>query len=129
MARRRQSVILHLEYLYAASFCMVSRPQVSQRIAERLVWIAKKHQVRLSVDMKRSICTGCHVVLVPLVTSDTAIRRDADGLGLVVQCRLCGRTRRFVMRGERGLRKRRPARPALPRHPQSAEACRPPAPC
>lgn len=103
--RRSQSSIAHIRYLYSLSFYLLKYPTISRSIVKQLVLLAKKHQIRLSIDMKRSICKKCWSLQIPLVTSDTSIEKSVSGLGLVSRCRVCRSTQRFMMRGEKGLRK------------------------
>eukprot|EP00866_Antonospora_locustae_P001889 jgi/Antlo1/1889/60 len=103
--RKTQPITAHIRYLYSLSFSLLRYPEISRLIIKQLVVIAKKYQLRLSAEIKRSICKVCWSLQVPLVTSDTSIERSISGLGLVSRCRMCGSARRFVLRGEKGLRK------------------------
>lgn len=101
---RSHPVATHLNYLYALSFRLVCHP-LSRVLVRKLVGLAKKHQFRLAREMKRSICKKCFSLLVPVITSETCLEKSVAGLGLAVTCKACGYTRKFMMKGEKGLRR------------------------
>lgn len=105
MKRSFRAVKAQLVYLYTISFKLLDYPQISRMAIKKLLFIAKKCQIRLSRDMKRSICKNCLSLLVPLVTSSTKIEKSLCGTGLVVKCKMCGVERRFLVKGQKGLRK------------------------
>ncbi|KAH7075471.1 RNAse P Rpr2/Rpp21/SNM1 subunit domain-containing protein [Paraphoma chrysanthemicola] len=63
--------------------------------------VSRKAQLRLSVDLKRTICKACNTVLVPGSTATQAIENMSRGAAkpwadvLVIKCRICGGKKKF----------------------------------
>lgn len=71
------------------------------QLGSDLQTVSRKGQIRLSVDLKRSICKGCNTILVPGRTATHRIENASKGGRkphadvLVVECVLCGGKKRF----------------------------------
>lgn len=69
--------------------------------------VSRKGQVRLSSDLKRTICKTCNTVLVPGRTATQAIENESKGGKkpwadvLVISCTLCGSKKRFPIGAQR----------------------------
>lgn len=78
--------------------------------------VSLKSQVRLSRDVKRSLCKRCDTLLIPGKTSESKLENlSYEGQKLwadvlLVHCKTCGATKRFPVGAKRQLRKS--ARPA-----------------
>ncbi|OSS50034.1 hypothetical protein B5807_05127 [Epicoccum nigrum] len=74
--------------------------------------VSRKAQLRLSIDLKRSMCKSCHTILVPGQTAAQTIENESKGGSkpwadvLVVSCNVCGSKRRIPV-GARRQRKKR----------------------
>ena len=80
-------------------------------LGSQLHTVSRKGQVRLSAEMKRSICKCCNTVLIPGRTATQAIVNDSKGGKkpwadvLVINCTFCGSTKRFPVGAKRQKRK------------------------
>ena len=81
--------------------------------------VSRKGQLRLAVDLKRSMCKSCNTVLIPGRTATQAIENPSKGGKkswadvLVVTCNLCGGKKRFPVNATKQLKKaKRRAAPA-----------------
>lgn len=74
--------------------------------------VSRKAQLRLSVDLKRSMCKSCNAVLVPGRTATQEIENQSKGGKkpwadvLVVSCGRCGSKKRMPVGAKRQLKKR-----------------------
>ncbi|KAF2810031.1 Rpr2-domain-containing protein [Mytilinidion resinicola] len=80
-------------------------------LVSQLRSISQKSQVRLSHDLKRSLCKSCNALLVPGRNSTTSIE-NASRNGkkpwadiLVIECQTCGSKKRFPVGSKRQARK------------------------
>ena len=81
------------------------------QLSSHLRSVSLKSQVRLSRDLKRSICKCCSTILIPGRTSTTTIENQSRGGKkpwadiLVIECSTCGSKKRFPIGSERQTRK------------------------
>ncbi|KAH0285939.1 Rpr2-domain-containing protein [Aureobasidium namibiae CBS 147.97] len=80
-------------------------------LTAQLQAVSQKAQIRLSHDMKRSICEACSTPLIPGTTSETRIENKSRAEKkpcadvLVIQCRNCHAEKRFPIGAQRQKRK------------------------
>lgn len=80
-------------------------------LAAQLQAVSQKAQIRLSHDMKRSICKVCSTPLIPHTTSETRIENKSRAEKkscadvLVIQCRNCRAAKRFPIGAQRQKKK------------------------
>lgn len=80
-------------------------------LAAQLKAVSQKAQIRLSHDMKRSICKVCSTPLMPDTTSETRIENLSRASKkpcadvLVIRCRNCQTEKRFPVGAQRQKRK------------------------
>lgn len=87
-----------VEHLFSLSYAMLPMDsRVSRDLLRRLVRMSNKRRVKLSCNIKRSICAGCYCMLIPSVTCTSKIVRDASGVYLKTVCG-CGEAYRLHMR-------------------------------
>lgn len=81
------------------------------QLSSHLRGVSLKGQVRLSHDLKRSICKCCNTILIPGRTSTTTIENQSRGGKkpwadvLIIECSTCGSKKRFPIGSERQTRK------------------------
>lgn len=81
------------------------------RLASHLRAVSLKGQVRLSADIKRSMCKTCNAILVPGRTATQALENKSKGAKkpwadvLEVGCRNCGSKKRFPVGATRQQKK------------------------
>ena len=74
--------------------------------------VSRKAQLRLSIDLKRSMCKSCHTILVPGQTAAQTIENESKGGSkpwadvFVVSCKVCGSKRRIPVGARRQQKKR-----------------------
>lgn len=77
------------------------RSPLALALGSDLQQVSRKGQLRLSVDLKRSLCKSCNTVLVPGRTASHEIENLSKGGSkpwadvLVVTCGVCGGKKRF----------------------------------
>ena len=88
-----------------------SSPALSRLYASHSRTIARKATIRLTPDMKHSICKSCDSILVPGTTSSTFVENLSRGSRkpwadmLVRTCNACGAAKRFPVGAKRQRRK------------------------
>lgn len=74
---------------------------ISMYFASHISTIGQKSQAKVSKDIKRTMCKGCAVPLLPGKTSTTRVENKSRGGKkpwadvLVVRCKLCGMEKRY----------------------------------
>ena len=88
-----------------------SSPALSRLYASQSRAIARKATIRLTPDMKHSICKICDTILLPGTTSSTFVEnlsrhgRKPWADMLVIKCNACGAVKRFPIGAKRQRRK------------------------
>ncbi|RMZ74303.1 hypothetical protein GMOD_00003320 [Pyrenophora seminiperda CCB06] len=100
----------------------MAQPQRQSRLAldlgSDIQQVSRKGQLRLAVDLKRSMCKSCNSILIPGRTATQAIENASKGGKkawadvLVVSCNLCGGKKRFPVNATKQLKKAKRAIPA-----------------
>lgn len=93
-----------------------SQPQLPSTLALQLGsdlhTVSRKAQLRLSIDLKRSMCKSCNAILVPGHTATQTIENQSKNGRkpwadvLVVSCKRCGSKRRMPVGAKRQPKKR-----------------------
>lgn len=74
----------------------------ARRYVDEIFEIANKTKVRLPRKVKRHICRGCHLPLLPGLTARYRISSEGRGSRLVVTCLVCGWKRRYAIKSRKG---------------------------
>ncbi|OJD35230.1 rnase p rpr2 rpp21 subunit domain-containing protein [Diplodia corticola] len=86
--------------------------------ASHLHSVSMKSQIRLSQDVKNSVCKRCNAILIPGNTSSSKIENLSRGAKkpwadvLVVECNVCNAQKRYPVGAKRQPKKSEKARPA-----------------
>ncbi|ADM12491.1 RNase P subunit Rpr2 [Encephalitozoon intestinalis ATCC 50506] len=88
----------HLKYLYITALNMIGIPSLHRRKTKKMKMISNKYQVRLSREIKRTLCSTCLSILVPGFNCTSRIVRKENGLCLKTVCG-CGSEKIFVAQG------------------------------
>jgi ribonuclease P protein subunit RPR2 len=81
------------------------------QLGSDLQQVSRKGQLRLAVDLKRSLCKRCNTILIPGRTATQTIENPSKGGKkpwadvLVVSCNLCGGIKKFPVGATKQLRK------------------------
>lgn len=86
--------------------------RLALQLGSDLHTVSRKAQLRLSIDLKRSMCKSCNTILVPGQTAVQSIENESKGGSkpwadvLVVSCKVCGNKRRIPVGARRQKKKR-----------------------
>ncbi|KAI4850893.1 hypothetical protein E4T44_02477 [Aureobasidium sp. EXF-8845] len=103
-----------IAYLHQAATHLALQPPphgLPLLLAAQLQAVSQKAQIRLSHDMKRSICKVCSTPLMPDTTSETRIENKSRAEKkscadvLVIRCRNCHMEKRFPIGAQRQKKK------------------------
>ncbi|KAJ4369188.1 hypothetical protein N0V83_006273 [Neocucurbitaria cava] len=90
----------------------LERPSpIALQLGSDLQQVSRKGQLRLSVDLKRSMCKSCNAILVPGRTAIQVIENKSKSGKkkwadvLVLECKLCGSTKRFPIGAPKQLKR------------------------
>jgi ribonuclease P protein subunit RPR2 len=81
------------------------------QLGSDLQQVSRKGQLRLAVDLKRSVCKSCNTILIPGRTATQTIENPSKGGKkpwadvLVISCNLCGGSKRFPVGATKQLKK------------------------
>ncbi|KAF2689406.1 Rpr2-domain-containing protein [Lentithecium fluviatile CBS 122367] len=87
------------------------RSGIALELGSHLHTVSRKGQIRLSPELKRSICKSCDAILIAGRTATQSIVNDSKGGKkpwadvLVISCTFCGGTKRFPVGAMRQKRK------------------------
>jgi ribonuclease P protein subunit RPR2 len=88
-------------------------------LGSQLRSVSQKSQIRLSHDLKRSLCKSCNALLIPGQSSSTKIEnKSKNGKKpwadvLLIECQTCGAIKRFPVGSKRQERKAERVKPKL----------------
>ena len=86
--------------------------RLALQLGSDLHTVSRKAQLRLSIDLKRSMCKSCNTILVPGQTAVQTIENESKGGSkpwadvFVVSCKVCGSKRRIPVGARRQQKKR-----------------------
>jgi ribonuclease P protein subunit RPR2 len=89
----------------------MNRSPIPLQLGADLQQVSRKAQLRLSVDMKRTICKRCNTILVHGRTATQTLENASKGGKkpwadvLVLECKVCGGKKRFPMGMEKQAKK------------------------
>lgn len=88
-----------------------SHSPVALQLGSDLQQVSRKAQLRLSIDLKRSMCKSCNSILVPGQTATQAIENLSKGGRkpwadvLILACNFCGSKKKFPIGASKQLKK------------------------
>lgn len=86
--------------------------RLALQLGSDLHTVSRKAQLRLSIDLKRSMCKSCNTILVPGQTAAQTIENESKGGSkpwadvVVISCKVCGSKRRIPVGARRQKKKR-----------------------
>lgn len=90
---RGSDVFEHINYLYQLShFHVKQNPRLSAYYLKEMIAITKKAVLRLDPRIKRTICKGCYMLLIPGLTVKVRHRKKSK---IIWTCMYCGTLKRF----------------------------------
>ncbi|KAJ4988755.1 RNase p rpr2 rpp21 snm1 subunit domain-containing protein [Stagonosporopsis vannaccii] len=85
---------------------------IALQLGSDLHTVSRKAQLRLSVDLKRTMCKSCHAILVPGRTAVQMVENQSKGGRkpwadvLVISCKRCGSKKRIPVGANKQAKKR-----------------------
>jgi len=110
--RKHPEAAVRMNFLHQAATCVLKstgNKVLSAALGSHMVAVGQKSQVRVSKEIKRSICKGCHLLQAPGLSSDVAIRGPRKDKKIFLLCHLCKTQRGFLLK-EKGPPKARSCR-------------------
>jgi ribonuclease P protein subunit RPR2 len=102
-------------FLYqAATYLALRTSLLALELGSDLQQFSRKAQLRLSMNLKRSICKSCNSILAPGRTATQTVENSSRGGTkpwadvLVIQCDLCGSKKSFPIGAKKQAVKRKP---------------------
>jgi ribonuclease P protein subunit RPR2 len=108
-------------------FTLDGPSSLALELGSQMHTVSRKGQVRLSAELKRSICKCCNTILIPGRTATQTIENDSKGGKkpwadiLVIACTSCGSIKRFPVGARR--QKRKTERSNKAENSTSRDAC------
>jgi ribonuclease P protein subunit RPR2 len=93
--------------LHTSPPCLPGHSPVALQLASHLQQVSRKAQLRLAVDMKRTMCKRCNTILVHGRTASQTLENASKGSKkpcadvLVLECKMCGGEKRFPVGAKR----------------------------
>ncbi|KAF2005257.1 Rpr2-domain-containing protein [Amniculicola lignicola CBS 123094] len=131
-ASAHQEAAPHQQLTESSSLREVPASTLALQLGSHLRAVSLKGQVRLSAELKRSICKACNAILVPGRTCTQEIENKSKGCKkpwadvLVTTCRQCGSKKRHPFGATRQLSKAKRANHSVPttaQAPVDLKAC------
>ncbi|KCZ76477.1 hypothetical protein H311_02525 [Anncaliia algerae PRA109] len=97
MKKNTNHVYSQINYLYDISFI---QPNNSKKYIKKIIDLSKKHQLRLSKEIKRSICRKCYSIMIINLNSSSRIEKLKEGTSLITICLACNNEKRIVFQGK-----------------------------
>jgi len=112
--KKAPEAMARMSYLYQASNLMMksasknnssssnaksafARRILSTYLSHLMVGIGQKSVTRASPEVKRSVCKGCHTILIPGDTAKVGVRSRKGGKKTEIRCEQCGTMKAFPM--------------------------------
>lgn len=93
---------IHLRYLFNIAI-ECSGTEIEKKSIKTIKLLTKKHQIRLSQNIKRNICFECNRILIPTVSCTSKIMQEENGTFFVILCN-CKQMKKYCFRGQKGLK-------------------------
>jgi len=107
--RKHPEAAVRINFLHQAAACVLKstgNKVLSAALGSHMVAVGQKSQVRLSKEIKRTICKGCHLLLVPGTSASVTISGPRKQRNINLLCHLCKTQRGFLLQ-EKGPPKER----------------------
>jgi len=107
--RKHPEAAVRMNFLHQAAACVLKatgNKVLSAALGSHMLAVGQKSQVRLSKDIKRTICKGCHLLLVPGASANVTVTGPKKEKKVHLLCHLCKTQRSFLLQ-EKGPPKER----------------------
>ena len=95
----------------AGSHASPTRSSLAMRFCSDLQQVSRKGQLRMTMEMKRTLCKCCHTILVPGRTATQTVENTSKGGKkpwadvLILECSTCGGKKRFPVGAKKQLKR------------------------
>ncbi|RVD91447.1 RNase P subunit Rpr2 [Tubulinosema ratisbonensis] len=87
MKKKKQNNLLNqLTYLFNISYKLAP---IKTPYIKKLLALSEKYQIRLSKQIKRSICKKCKSILIANLNCESKVERKSEGMCLITVCFSC----------------------------------------
>jgi len=107
--RKHPEAAVRMNFLHQAAACVLKstgNKVLSAALGSHMVAVGQKSQVRLSKEIKRTVCKGCHLLLVPGTSANITVTGPKKEKKVNLLCQLCKTQRSFLLQ-EKGPPKER----------------------
>lgn len=99
MKKKKSNLVSsQIKYLYKISYLLAPKKVT---YIPKLKVLAKKYQLRLALELKRSVCKECECIIIPNVNSESLVTKLKEGTALVTRCLHCNHQTKIVYQKER----------------------------
>merc|ERR1712192_45991 len=91
---------IRMNFLNQAAACVLKstgNKVLSAALGSHMVAVGQKSQVRLSKEIKRTVCKGCHLLLVPRAYANVTVTGPRKEKRVNLLCHLCKTQRSFLL--------------------------------
>merc|ERR1712192_89772 len=129
--RKHPEAAIRMNFLHQAAACVLKstgNKVLSAALGSHMVAVGQKSQVRLSKEIKRTVCKGCHLLLVPGVSATVTVTGPRKEKKVNLLCHLCKTQRSFLLqeKGPPKERQHKKAKTGVPNNVKYAQdSCQP----
>merc|ERR1712192_92105 len=98
--RKHPEAAIRMNFLHQAAACVLKstgNKVLSAALGSHMVAVGQKSQVRLSKEIKRTVCKGCHLLLVPGASANVTLTGPRKEKRVNLLCDLCKTQRSFLL--------------------------------
>merc|ERR1711864_56761 len=91
---------IRMNFLHQAAACVLKttgNKVLTSALGHHLLQVGQKSQIRLGRDIKRTLCKGCHGLLVPDLTASIKIIGPKKQKKISILCSTCCTEKSFLM--------------------------------
>jgi len=101
-----------MNFLHKAANCVLENtgsPVLAAALAHHSIVVGQKGLTRPHRDVKRTICKGCHGLLVPGKTADVNLSGPTKQRKIAIHCRTCKTRKAFLLEENKNKQKKEEA--------------------
>jgi len=107
--RKNSESVIRMNFLHAAGSCVLENtgsPVLAAALTHHSLIVGQKGLTRPHRDIKRTICKGCHGILVPGKTADVNLSGPTKQKKIAILCRICKTRKSFLLEENRNKQKK-----------------------
>merc|ERR1711874_240918 len=102
--RKHSESVIRMKFLHAAGSCVLEStgsPVLAAALTHHSLIVGQKGLTRPHRDIKRTICKGCHGILVPGKTADVNLTGPTKQKKIAIVCNICKTRKSFLLEENR----------------------------